>query len=158
MKPQQWALEAIAAIGARVLDGKMTRAEGDAAIAAVTREHPELGEDLAQAAMASMFAKWLREHTTSGDLFQALPFPGLPASLLTAPRRPTPVASMTGEQLDKAKNMLYARTQNAIDGAKEAAERERAVFDEFYHEVRPLLRADKTVADALAELALSKPR
>lgn len=153
MKPPQWLAETIAEQGVRVLDAKASRADADAAVLAATRAHPEFGTDLGAAVAAGLFGKWLRDHTSSGDLFQAQPFPGLPASLLIAPKRAVPVHAMTAADLDHAKKMLYARTGNAMDGAKNAAEKERAVFDDFYDQVRPLLTDGKTVTDALAELA-----
>jgi len=153
MKHPEWLREAISAAGVQVLDGNMTRAGADAAVAAATREHPEFGADLGAAAATGLLGKWLREHSSSGDLFQAQMFADLPASLLVTPGRRTPVADMTAEDLDHAKNMLYARTQNAIDGVTKAALGERAAFDALYGKVRPLLKGDMTVGDALGALA-----
>ena len=70
-----------------------------------------------------------------------------------APTKSAEVALMTAEDLDHAKNMLLARTQNAINGVTAAAGRERAVFMDFYSKVRPLLAEGLTVADALNQLA-----
>jgi hypothetical protein len=153
VKPPNWLAEIIAAHGARVLDGKATRADGDAAVMAAVRDHPEFGTQLAAALAAGLFGRWLREHTSSGDLFQAQPFPGLPTSMLVGVARPLPVHAMTAADLDHAKNMLHARVDNAIKGATEALEKERATFDAFYEQVYPLLKGDKTVADVLPELA-----
>lgn len=153
MKPPQWLAEKFAEQGTRVLHGKRPRAEADAEIADAVRQHPEFGEHLAVALALRLFGKWVRKNASSGDLFLAEPFPGLPASLLVAPKKAVPVADMTAADLDKAKRMLYTRTENAISGAKKAAEQEQAAFDAFYDKVRPLLRDGRTVADALAELA-----
>ena len=153
MKPPSWLAEIIAAHGARVLDGTATRADGDAAIMTAVRDHPEFGTQLAASLAAGLFGRWLREHTSSGDLFQAQPFPGLPTSMLVGVAKPLPVHAMTGADLDHAKNMLHARVDNAIKGATEALEKERATFDAFYEQVRRLLTDGKTVADVLPELA-----
>jgi hypothetical protein len=153
VKTPQWLAQKIAETGVLVLDGKMSRAEADAAVIAATREHPEYGEELAAASIVALFGRWLRDHSSSGDLFQAQMFPGLPAVLVVAPKRKVGVADMTRADLDHAKNMLYARTGNAIDGAKKAAEAERAAFDAFYDKVCPLLTDGKTVGDVLGALA-----
>ncbi len=153
MKPPQWLAEKLAEQGTRVLHGKRPRAEADADIAAAVREHPEFGEQLAISAALRMFGRWIRKNASSGDLFLAEPFPGLPASLLIAPKKSVPVPQATAEDLDKARHMLYARTGNQVSGATKAAERERAAFDAFYDKVRPLLKDGKTVADVLADLA-----
>ncbi len=153
MKPPQWLAEKIAEQGTRVLHGKRHRAEADAEIAAAVRDHPEFGEQLAASLALRLFGKWIRKNASSGDLFLAEPFPGLPASMLIAPKKAVPVADMTGADLDKAKRMLYTRTENAVSGAKKAAEQEQAAFDAFYNRVRPLLANGKTVGDALTEIA-----
>lgn len=149
MKTPQWLAETISATGVLVLDGRMTRAEGDSAVAAAAREHPEFGEELSASEAAGQFGKWLREHTSGGDLFQAGLFPDLPAVLRVAPKRTAAVGDMTAEDLDHARNMLWSRTKNMVDGAEEAARRERAAFSRFYDKVRPLLSGDLTVADVL---------
>jgi hypothetical protein len=153
MKTPQWLTEKIAQTGARVLDGKITRPAGDSEISAAVRAHPEYGAELAAAAGASLFGRWLGEHASGGDLFQAALFPDLPAVMRIAPNRTAAVTDMTGEDLDHARNMLWARTQNMVDGAEEAANRERAAFSRLYDKVRPLLGGDLTVADVLDKLA-----
>lgn len=145
----RWLAEKIAATGVLVLDGRITRAEADTAIAAATREHPEFGEELGTAAGIGLFGKWLREHTSGGDLFQAGLFPDLPAVMRIAPNKSARIADMTAEELDHAKNMLFARTKNMVEGAEEASKQERAAFMRLYDKVRPLLSGDKTVADVL---------
>lgn len=153
MKPPQWLAEKLAEQGTRVLHGKRPRAEADADIAAVVREHPEFGEQLAVSLALRLFGKWIRKNASSGDLFQAEPFPGLPASMLVGVGKPVPVAGMTADDLDKARHMLYTRTGNQVSGATKAAEQERKAFDAFYDKVRPLLKDGRTVADVLADLA-----
>jgi hypothetical protein len=153
VKPPQWLAEKLAEQGTRVLHGKRPRAEADASIAAAVREHPEFGEQLAVSLALRLFGKWIRKNASSGDLFLSEPFPGLPTSMLIAPKKPVTVADMTAEDLDKARHMLYARTGNQVSGATKAAEAERKAFDAFYDKVRPLLKDGKTVADVLADLA-----
>lgn len=153
MKPPQWLAEKMAEQGTRVLHGKRPRADADADIAAAVREHPEFGEQLAVSLALRLFGKWIRKNASSGDLFQAEPFPGLPASMLIAPKKPKPVADMTADDLDKARHMLYTRTGNQVSGATKAAEEERKAFDALYDKVRPRLKDGKTVADVLADLA-----
>jgi phosphoribosylformylglycinamidine (FGAM) synthase-like enzyme len=72
--------------------------------------------------------------------------------MLTSVGRYTPTADMTGPELDKAKAMLLAQTRNA----RTSAERRQRDFTAFYKQVRPRLGGDRTVADALAELAAEK--
>jgi hypothetical protein len=153
MKPPQWLAEKFAEQGTRVLHGKRPRADADAEIVAAVREHPEFGEQLGIATALRLFGKWVRKNASSGDLFLAEPFPGLPASMLINPKKAVPVAEMTAEDLDKAKHMLYTRTGNQVSGAKKSAEQERKAFDAFYDKIRPLLAGDRTVTDALADLA-----
>jgi hypothetical protein len=153
MKPPQWLAEKFAEQGTRVLHGKRPRAEADADVLASVREHPEFGEQLAASVAMRLFGRWIRKNASSGDLFQAEPFPGLPSSMLINPKKAVPVAEMTAEDLDKAKHMLYTRTGNQISGAKKSAEEERKAFDAFYDKVRPLLTGDRTVTEALADLA-----
>jgi hypothetical protein len=155
VNPPTWLKEALATIGARHLHGQMTRAEADSAIIAVTREHPEYGASIGEASALSALGKYVRKNTSSGDLFQAQMFQGLPASMLIAPKREVPVRDMTAADLDHAKNMLYARTANQVRGTREAVMAERAAFDEFYGRVRPLLDGDLTVADVLGKAALA---
>ena len=88
-----------------------------------------------------------------GLLLELHLFPEMPLRMRVAPTKSTEVAAMTADDLDHAKNMLLARTQNAIDGVTAAAERERAAFMDFYSKVRPLLTGDLTVTDALEQLA-----
>lgn len=80
-------------------------------------------------------------------------FPAVPARMRITPTKSADIESMDAEQLDHARNMLLARTQNAIEGATAAAEHERQVFMAFYTKVRPLLKGDLTVSDVLEQLA-----
>lgn len=152
MKIPDWYREAVAKHGAEVLAGTETRAEAVGAVIAAINGHPEFLDDLA----GKDVDKWVKEHESSGDLFQAGLFPEIPVTMRVTPSKSLKVALMTGADLDNAKRMLYARTQNAIDGAKESAEHERAVFLAFYDKVRPLLSDDMTVKDAITRLAAQK--
>lgn len=156
MKNPPWLTAAVAANASEVLRGRAKQAAASAAVAAAVKAHPEYIDELAWALADREVGRWLRDHETSGDLFQAQMFPGLPASMRIAPKRTVPVAAMTGEDLDHAKKMLYARTGNAAKGAADAADRERATFDRFYDRVRPLLDGELTVADVLAKLAVQE--
>lgn len=149
MKTPQWLAGKISETGVQVLDGRMTRAAGDAAVTAAVDAHPEHCTMLARADGAALFAKWLREHASAGDLFQSALFPDLPAVMRIAPERTARVTDMTAEDLDHARNMLWARTQNMIDGAEDSAKRERAAFSRLYDKVRPLLSGEATVGDVL---------
>ena len=48
-----------------------------------------------------------------------------------------------------AKNILWATTQNAIDGAREAAEAERRTFQLLYDEYADRLEGAQTIGDLL---------
>jgi hypothetical protein len=152
MKNPDWLTEAAAAAGSEVLRGITSREAGIAAVAAAVKAHPGFINDVIYGLAAREVGRWLQEHESSGDLFQAQMFPGLPASLRVAPKRRTAIADMTAEDLDHAKNMLWARTGNAVKGAEEAAERERAAFSRLYEKVRPLLSGDLTVGDVIGKL------
>lgn len=144
MKQPGWYKEAVADHGERVAAGKETPDEAAAAIGALMGERPEYLAGLAAASLA----EWGKSRE-QGDLFQAALFPALPALLLTSVGKSARVASMTAAELEKAKAMLLAQTQNAVNGA----ERRRAAFLAFYDQVHPRLTAGKTVADVLPDLA-----
>ena len=156
MKTQQWLNEAIAREGARVLDGAITRAEADRVIIDAITAHPEYVAEMVAALGVRLLSKWVTEHASSGDLFQAGLFEDLPAVLRVAPQRTAPVSDMTAADLDKARNMLWTRTENAMNGVREAAERERAAFARFYDVVRPQLSGDLTVRDVLNRIAAGR--
>jgi hypothetical protein len=98
---------------------------------------------------AAQVRAWVSAHRSSGDLFQASLFPGIPAVMHTSPGRAMATADMTAADLDKARSMLLTRTRNARTSADKAAKD----FNAFYKQVRPLLEGDRTVEDALAKLA-----
>jgi len=76
-------------------------------------------------------------------------FPDFPfRSLRITPARYRHVHRMNGHELDMARNVLHAKTGNAIKGAED----ERRVFDAFYNKVRPLMHGDDLVADAERKL------
>jgi len=149
VKAPHWLAGEIAAAGARVLDGKVTRTEAEASIAAAVRAHPGYCEEAGVTAALRQFGKWIGEHASSGDLYQSALFPDLPAVMRVAPNRTAAVSDMNAEELDHARNMLWARTQNMIEGAEESARRERSAFSRLYDKVRPLLTGDLTVGDVL---------
>jgi hypothetical protein len=149
VKTPDWYRLAIADHGAKVLAGTEQRAQASAAVAAVLIAHPEHIAELAATLADRDVAAWVREHQSSGDLFQTALFPLLPASMRTTPKRSASVASMTGPDLDNAKAMLWNRTENAKNGA----ERERAEFAAFYDRIRPLLDGDLTVGDVMPRIA-----
>lgn len=153
MNTPDWYRQAVADHGARVLGGSENRAAACAAVAMAIQAHPEFAADLAAAMADRDIARWVREHESSGDLFQTALFPLMPASMRTTPAKSVKVADMTGPDLDNAKAMLWNRTKNQMEGAEEAANRERAAFSRFYDQVRPLLTGDLTVADVLGRLA-----
>jgi hypothetical protein len=154
-KPQKpdWHKAAVAAHGARAAAGTATRAEAEDAVAAAIRDHAGYVADLIAADAKREVRRWLDVNGGSGDLLQASLFPDLPVRMRVAPNRTVQIAAMTRADLDHARNILLARTGNAMDGAKKAAEAERAVFAAFYDRVRPLLLPGRTVADVLPELA-----
>lgn len=154
-KPQkpEWHKAAVASQGARVAGGKATRTEAADAMAAVVRAHPEYVEGLIAADVKRSLNGWLSVNGSSGDLLQASLFPELPVRMRVAPNKTVEVTAMTRADLDHARNILLARTQNAIDGATGAAEKERAIFTAFYNRVRPLLTAGKKVSDVLPGLS-----
>ena len=145
----EWLKEARAEHGARVVAGTETPADADAAVTAAILAHPEyLAEQAAVLARAHV-AAWLKVNASSGDLFQASLFPRIPALMQVSVGQKMRTADMTAEDLDKARAMILARTRNA----REAADRDRRDFTAFYKRVRPLLNGDRTVADAVADLA-----
>lgn len=153
MKKPQWYAAEIARVGQLTLDGASTRADALAILAAAIRKHPEYVADLVAADAERQLAKWLGGNAPEVAPSQLLLFPEMPLRMRVAPTRYADVAAMDAHDLDAARNMLWARTQNAMDGARDSAEHERAVFAAFYGKVRPLLAGDLTVSDALERLA-----
>lgn len=156
MKKPDWLTAEIAKQGMRVIDGASTRTEAVADLIAAIGAHPEHAASLIAAEADRELAKWLRANAAeSPSSSQLLLFPEMPLRMRVAPDKSVEVAAMTAADLDHARNMLWARTQNQIDGAREAAEREREVFADFYAKVRPLLAGDMTVLDALARIEMA---
>lgn len=75
-------------------------------------------------------------------------FPDLPPSLKVTPTKYRPVYAMTKHELETAKAVWTAKTQNSIDGAE--AERKR--LNAFYQKVHPKMDDAETVADVLERL------
>jgi hypothetical protein len=147
VKTPDWYREAIAKHGAEIAAGTDNGNAAAAVIAAIAG-HPEFLEGIVDRDLA----KWVKEHESSGDLFQASLFPEIPATMRVTPNRSLKVSLMTGGDLDNAKSMLWNRTQNSMDGAG----RERDVFAAFYERVRPLLKGELTVSEVLSRLAAVK--
>lgn len=152
-QPPAWLAAAVASQGTKTATGKATRAEASDAIAAAVRAHPEYLEDLIAADVKRYLNRWLAGNGSSGDLLQASLFPDLPVRMRVAPGRTVEVTAMTRTDLIHARNILLARTQNAINGATKSAEAERKVFGAFFDRILPLMDGDKTVRDVLPELA-----
>lgn len=153
MKKPRWFTAEVAKHGQRVLDGASTRADALADLTAQVSSHPEYVADLIAADAEKELSGWLKANAAEVISSQLLLFPEIPVRMRIAPTRSADVALMDATQLDHAKNMLWARTQNAMDGARDAAEHERAVFAAFYDKVRPLLADGLTVSDVLDRLA-----
>jgi len=153
VKTPQWLAEEVAAQGTRVLDGKAARTDALTAMAEAIGAHPEYVAGLIAADASRELSAWLKDNATEDPSAQLDLFPGLPRRMRIAPAKYADTAEMDAAQLDHAKNMLLARTQNAIDGATAAAEHEREVFMAFYDKVRPLLTGGLTVGDVLDRLA-----
>jgi hypothetical protein len=149
----EWLKQALAINGALAADGRTTRPDAAARIAVIVGTHPEYVEGLIAADVSKGLREWLNGNGSSGDLLQVSLFPDLPVRMRVDPKRSVEVSKMTRADLDHARNILVARTQNAINGATAAAEKERAAFARFYDQVRPLLTDGKTVSDVLGQLA-----
>ena len=123
------------------------------AIGAMATADPGYIADLVASAADRELAAWLRGTAPARPSSPQLHlFPEMPYQMKVTPRATADIGTMDAHQLDAAKNILFARTQNAIDGARVAAEREREVFMDFYLKVRPGLHAGMTVADVIAKL------
>jgi len=147
--PPEWLKAVRAGHGALAASGAETRAEADAAVAAEIMRHPEFVAECIAVLGGREVGAWLKSNASSGDLFQAMLFDGVPIFMNVSVGRAMRTLDMTGEDLDKAKNMTETRTRNV----REAADRDWNDFLAFYDLVHPLLTGGRTVADALAELA-----
>lgn len=152
MKKPQWLVEEVARHGQLVLDGNITAAVALAALSAQITGHGEYVAGLISVDAKRELSAWLSENRVDEQPFQADMFPDLPRRLRVTPGKYVEVAAMNGHHLDMARNILWAKTQNAMDGAKAAAEHERDIFTTFYEKVRPMLAGDLTVGDVLDEL------
>jgi hypothetical protein len=147
--PPDWLKSAVADSAVQVLSGDRTEAEATATVKAAILDRPEFVGELAATLAAKQVSAWVRVNRSSGDLFQAALFPGVPAVMHVNVRDEMATADMTAGDLDKAKAMILARTRNA----RTSADRQQKDFTAFYKKVRPLLTDGKTVADVLPELA-----
>jgi hypothetical protein len=148
-KPPEWLKAAVADHGAQVLAGDRQQAEAAEAVKAAILARPEFLDEMAAVLAASQVGYWVKANRSSGDLFQAALFPGVPPAMLTSVGRYTATLDMTAADLEHAKSMLLAQTRNA----RTSADRRQRDFTAFYKQVRPLLAGGGTVADALAEIA-----
>jgi hypothetical protein len=153
-KPQlpEWLKAAIATQCAPAANGAASRSDAEAKVSAAIREHDEFVEDLISACSHREVGRYLNTHASSGDLLQASLFPELPARMRISPSLSKEVAAMTATDLAKARRVLFAQTQNAINGATDSAKRKRDVFQSFYDQVKPLLAPGKTVRDVIPHL------
>lgn len=161
MKKPPWLTAEAAKHGQRLLDGASTRAEALAEFTARIEAHPEHVAALITACAEKELGAWLRANAPAEEAAAALvqlplfpEFPGLPAQMRVTPTKSERIDSMTAHQLDAAKNILWARTQNQMDGVVAATTRERDEFTRFYDRVRPMLRGEMTVAEALGRPAV----
>jgi hypothetical protein len=152
VKDPIWFTEATARTGKRIIAGEITRTEAVTELALAV--HGDLlGIDIVTGWTNGRLDAWLKAaQPAAGPGIQATLFPELKRSYRTTPSKYVDVAAMTAHDVDMARAILWAKTQNAIDGAREAAEHERAVFAAFEEKVRPLLAGSLTVADVLDDL------
>jgi hypothetical protein len=149
--PPDWLKSAVAESAGQALTGARTEAEAAAAVKAAILGNPDFVGDLAATLASAQVSAWVKSHRSSGDLFQASLFPGVPAVMHVSVRDEMATADMTAADLEKAKNMLLARTRNARTSADRAAKD----FMAFYKRVKPLLKDGMTVSDVLPDLAAS---
>lgn len=147
-----WLKEIRAEHGARYLAGTETRADADAAVAEAILGHPTYLAERAAVEGAAHVAAWVKVNASSGDLFQSELFPSIPVLMQVSVGRPMRTADMTAADLDNARAIILARTRNS----RESADRAKKDFTAFYKQVRPLLTDGRTVADALAEIAVKR--
>lgn len=148
MKTPDWYREAIADQGALLAANADRHSRAVSAVIAAIHAHPEFLEDL----VGKDLGNWVRDHESSGDLYQAALFPLIPVRMRITPQKSVRVSKMTASDLDNAKAMLMAQTQNAIKGAG----KKQVQFLEFYDQVHPLLNGSLTVAEVLGQLAADK--
>lgn len=161
-KAPGWYDDAVAHHAKEIREEAKTRDQAMASLRELVRDdHPEFGNAildewnaprLAAAVTAERSQYAVTESPASDpewDLHRTL-FADLPyRSLRITPARYQQVCRMTAHDLDMARNVLLAKTGNAIRGAEE----ERRQFEAFYGAVRPLLSGDATVADAERRIA-----
>jgi hypothetical protein len=100
-----------------------------------------------------LLTAWRRARPRPPDPLQEA-FPGLPAELYVRPGVAVSPLDCTRYGLEMARNMLFARTANQVQGATEAARRERDAFMALYDRVMPHMGGDPalTVADVLSRI------
>jgi hypothetical protein len=156
-----WLQESADTIGAQQAAGQLTRQQA----ATLLRDRIlERGDQTLIRGVLSEFAgkaldAWLRLHREQSatgrfvsQQVQSDLFPDLPVRLHIRPGVPKAVILFTAHDWDSARAMIRARTENAINGAKEDLDQ----FEAAYERVRPLLTAgDMTTAEVADQIRLS---
>jgi hypothetical protein len=148
----EWLKVVRAVHGARAAAGAETRADAAVAVAAEIMKHPEFVTERMAVLGGHEVGTWLKSNASSGDLFQAMLFDGVPVFMYTSVDHAMRTIDMTAADLDKAKSMVETRTRNT----RESADRQWSDFTAFYEPVRPRLTDGRIVADALAEIAMER--
>ena len=145
--------------GAQRQAGQITRQQAATALRDKILEH---GDDTLILGLLSDFAgkaldSWIRLHQHQQPYGGSMPqvqsdlFPDLPVRLHIRPGVPKAVILFTAHDWDSAREMIRARTENAIKGAEE----DREQFEAAYQRVRPLLEGDVTTADIAEQIRQS---
>jgi len=142
-------------LGEQRLAGALTRADAVSALrdAILTAAEPGLVAGVVADFAGRELDAWHRAHQHSapaGPLaeVQSELFPGLPGRLYVTPSTGKALMLCNGHDWDMARNVLSAKTTNAIGGAEQAWQQFQAAYDR----VRPLLSGDLTTADVAAQL------
>jgi hypothetical protein len=113
-------------------------------------EPGQAGSALVPAAMQAATPKPKEPSPRQEALFEIREkFPDIKSRYRTTPNRYTATIDLDRHTLETAKNMLWATTQNAIDGARDSAEAERKIFQAFYDEYHDRLHGTLTIGDLL---------
>jgi hypothetical protein len=161
MKLPDWLHDLTEDLGVARLAGDITRQE-----AVTTLRDKIVGQDdrsLIDGVLADFSGRvvdaWYRAHqhapaTGSQAHVQTELFPDLPPRLHIRPGILKAPIDFTAHDWDTAREMVRARTQNAIDGA----EADRAQFEAAYAQIRHLLSGSLTTADVADGLVTDGPQ
>ncbi len=128
--------------------GTVTRPDAITRLTTVIRKDKRYAAGILSAHAARLLAAAGREFPMPADPLQAELFPDLPPRLYVAPGKTRNWLGFTRHDWEVARNMLLARTENAVTGATSAARREREDFMRAYDRIVPLLTSpDLTTAD-----------